>query len=309
MRKRRSRVLDYVGYLAVRMVATAMQILPPEVAASFVRWLAHIAYRVDHRHREVARDNLQHAFPGRYTESELDALIRRVYEHFGLMLLETALMPRKLGPVGLRDLACDDESWARFDAVCKSGKPILLVTGHFGNFELAAPLVARLGKKAHLVARPMDNPYVDDMMRKFRERNGHKMLSKNGDAKIMWDVLADGGTVCTLADQDAGQKGLFVDFFGRPASTHRGIAMMAVRNNAIIVVGGLRNVGGILKYMAHATDVIYPHEYNGSRNSVLAVTQRMTKAIERLVHLDPHQYFWLHRRWKHQPKPASAEAA
>jgi KDO2-lipid IV(A) lauroyltransferase len=309
MRKRPSPVLDYLVYLAVRTIVTLLQIVSPGVALSWMRRLAQIAYRVDRRHREVARDNLQHAFPGRYTDAELDGLIHRVYEHFAMMILETALMPRKLGPIGLRDLACDEESWARFDAVCKSGKPIVLVTGHFGNWELAAPLVARLGKRAHLVARPMDNPYLDEMMREFRERNGHKLLSKNGDAKLMWDVLADGGTVCTLADQDAGQNGLFVNFFGRPASTHRGIAMMAVKNGAIVVVGGLRNRGGILKYTAYATDVIYPHEYDGSRKSVLDVTQRLTSAIERHVRLDPHQYFWLHRRWKHQPKTGVGEAA
>ena len=233
-------------------------------------------------------------------QAELDRLVLQVYEHFGLMILETALMPRKLGPNGLRRLNIE-EDWPKFEAAYKTGRPVLLVTGHYGNWELAASLVARVGVKAHLVARPIDNPYLDDMVTRLRERTGHKVLAKNGTAKLMWDVLADGATLCTLADQDAGHAGLFVDFFGRPASTHKGIAMLALGTRALLVVGGLRNMGGLLRYTAHIQDIIYPEEHGRGPDAVLAITQRLTSAIERLVRLDPRQYFWLHRRWKHRP--------
>jgi KDO2-lipid IV(A) lauroyltransferase len=308
MRKRRSRLLDFLVYLCIRVEMCIFQILPPGIAVSCMRLLGRLTYHLDRRHREVARDNLRHAFPGRFNEAELDQLVRQVYDHFALMFLEVVLMPRKLGPYGLRNLDAGDD-WAKFQALHDSGRAVLIVTGHFGNWELAGALVGCMKVKAHLIARPLDNPYLERLITSLRERNGHKVLPKNGAARMMREILADGGTLCTLADQDAGPGGLFVDFFGRPASTHKGIAHLALRTNAVVIVGGVKRAGGLLQYSRHVTDIIYPEEYANHHDAVRALTERMTAAVEQFVRLDPCQYFWLHRRWKHQPSPSAVKAA
>jgi KDO2-lipid IV(A) lauroyltransferase len=195
-------------------------------------------------------------------------------------------------------------------AAVASGRPLIILTGHYGNWELAAFMLTDFGIRAHLVARPLDNPYLDDLVRRFRESRGHTVVTKQGSASDLLTLLQNGGTICTLADQDAGEQGLFVDFFGRPASTHRAVANLALRTGALIVVVGLQNRGGVLDYAVRVTDVIDPRDYHGPVSaSLLAITQRLTTGLETLVRFDPTQYLWLHRRWKTLPpgeRPARA---
>ena len=125
----------------------------------------------------------------------------------------------------------------------------------------------------------------------------------------MQGILQEKGVICTLADQDAGRHGLFVDYFGRPASTHKAIALLSIHHNAVLVVCGAQRVGEPLQYAIRVMDVIDPGEYEHDSRAVRVITQRFTRALEALVRLDPAQYFWLHRRWKHQPQQRVRKAA
>jgi KDO2-lipid IV(A) lauroyltransferase len=298
--------MDYSVYLLLRVVTCWLLMLPLEWTAGLARFLSGIGYWVAGSKSKIAIDNLEHAFPDKYTPEQLRRLVRDVFEHFGLMLLEMLIIPRKL----------HRRSWPRLitlaDAegdrrVFGSGRPVLVVTAHFGNWELASYWPGSLGVKGCIVVRPMENPYVEKLIKKFRERSGATVLSKNGDAGEMLAVLSKGGVVCTIGDQNAGPRGLFVDYFGRPASTHKAIAVLALRTRALMYVGGLRNTGGLLRYTVQPIDLIDTQDYAGKPDAVAAVTQRMTAALERLVRLDPRQYLWLHRRWKHEP-PVAASA-
>jgi KDO2-lipid IV(A) lauroyltransferase len=247
MAKPRSRTADFGVYLAVKVVAGALLVMPIDWAVGLMRWLAHVAYRIDRRHREVAFDNLRQAFPGRYSERQLIRLVRGVYEHFALLLLEMLLIPRKLRAKRLERFF-ETLKGSDYFRVMTSGRPIVLVTAHYGNWEAAAHILSVCGFHGHLVGRTMDNPFIDVDVRHFRERSGHKLLNKDGDVRAMREVLKKNGLLVTLADQDAGPRGLFVDFFGRPASTHKAIASLAHRHQAVILVGGARNAGGLLVY-------------------------------------------------------------
>jgi KDO2-lipid IV(A) lauroyltransferase len=96
---------------------------------------------------------------------------------------------------------------------------------------------------------------------------------------------------------------MFVEFFGRPASTHKAIALMAIEHNAPVVVGYARRVGPGFRYEVGAADFIEPEEWTGTADDARLLTQRYTTALEAIIRRDPEQYLWLHRRWKHQPKP------
>ena len=301
MNKTRSLLLDFILYFMARTLGCVLQALSPGLALRVVHALANLGYHVDKRHRQVALDNLAHAFP-QTSQDERKHLVRKVYRHFGMLLLEMLLILRKLSPHNWRrqiTLPADVE--AKLQTAFSSGRPVLIVTAHFGNWELSAHCLSLFGVKAHLVARPLDNPFVDALVQRFREWRGHKVLGKSGSLFAMHGVLAKGGVLCTLADQDAGPDGLFVDFFGRPASTHKAIAALALWSRALILVMGLENTGGFLQYTLRLTDVIQPEEYAGKARAAVAITQRITHGVERLVRHDPGQYLWLHRRWKHQP--------
>ena len=182
-----------------------------------------------------------------------------------------------------------------------SDRPLLLVTGHFGNWELGGYVLGLLGFTTYAIARPLDNPHLDDFFRSFRERTGQKVLAKKDDFDNIQSVLAGGGVLATLADQDAGAGGLFVDFFGRPASTHKAVALLALEYNVPMIVIGTPRVGQPMKYQVVVEEVIRPEEYAGKADAVRRISQRFTAALERVVRRFPEQYFWLHRRWKHQP--------
>src|SRR5947209_13223885 len=96
-----------------------------------------------------------------------------------------------------------------------SGRPLLLVTGHFGNWELGGYVLGLLGFTTHAIARPLDNPYLDVFLRRFRERTGQKIVAKHGSFDQIQSLLARSQVLATLGDQDAGARGLFVEFFGR----------------------------------------------------------------------------------------------
>jgi KDO2-lipid IV(A) lauroyltransferase len=115
--------------------------------------------------------------------------------------------------------------------------------------------------------------------------------------------------VATLGDQDAGQRGLFVDFFGRPASTHKAVALLALEHRVPMLVIGVRKVAEPMRYQIVVEDHILPEEYDDRPDAIKVLTQRFTAALERVVRAAPEQYFWLHRRWKHQPVAKKAKRA
>lgn len=306
MAKARHWLSDYLVYLAVRGVICVLQILPIDVGYRLAGLLAWLACRVDRRHRLVALDNLRHAFPELTDEAARQQLVHDVYEHFCQMLVEMVHLPRLMHRGTWRRYLSLGPRGADVVAALLTGRPVLIVTGHFGNWELAGYVLAMLGFRSHAVARPLDNPYLDDLLRRLRERTGQKLLAKKGDLERMDDLLQSGGIVCTLGDQDAGRNGLYVDFFGRPASTHKAMALLALRSRAIVIVTGARRIASRMRYELVVEDVIDTAPLDADPAWIKPLTQRFTSALERMVRRDPRQYLWLHRRWKHQPQARGA---
>jgi Kdo2-lipid IVA lauroyltransferase/acyltransferase len=310
MAKERRPAVDYLIYLAVRCVVGVIQAMPVELARGMSRLLAALVFRIDRRHRQVAKENLRHAFPNRYTETQLDQTVQQVYDHFVGLIVEIAMLPRKLHVHNWRkymNLVGGD----RIVGALTSGRPLLIVTGHYGNWELAGFALGLLGFKTYAIARVLDNPHLETFLKSFRQKTGQTILAKKGDFDHVQDLLGAGAAIATLADQDAGPRGLFVDFFGRPASTFKSIALLSMEYNVPLLVIGTPKVAKPMQYHVVAEDLIDPAEYADRPDAAKAITQRYTSAIERLVRGHPEQYFWLHRRWKNQPpvrksKPAVA---
>lgn len=308
MGKPRSKLLDFLVYLFVRVAVCILQMLTWDQARALARGLAWLAYHVDKRHRRVAMENIRQAFPGRYTEAELDAMVRKVFCHFATLATEMALIPRKLHVNNHKQHVRLINGETIVNALL-SERPLLIVTGHFGNWELAGYYLGLCGFTTHAIARPLDNPYLDDFIRKFRERTGQRILAKKGDFDRILDVLESGGVMATLVDQDAGRRGVFVDFFGRPASTQKAAALMALENDVPIIVSVAIKVGEPLKYEIVTSDCIDPADYRDHPDPIRAITERYTKSLEELVRRAPEQYFWLHNRWKTRPATRKKKSA
>ncbi len=293
--------LDMAAYVAVRVVVGMVQALPTGWAFAASGGFGWIVHRIDKRHREVAADNLRHAFPELGNDpAKLDRLVRGCYRHFALLIVEIALLPRKLH-VG---------NWRRYGTLVNAApvldallgpRPALVVTAHFGNWEMAGFVLGALGFRTYAIARVLDNPRIEAFLKRFRQATGQAIIAKKADFDRLTGVMRAGGKVATLADQDAGPRGVFVEFFGRAASAHKAVALMALEFDARLVVVGVPRVGGPLVYEIVCTDDIDPRDYRDRPDAVRAITQRYHAALEGLIRRHPEQYFWLHRRWKTRP--------
>jgi Kdo2-lipid IVA lauroyltransferase/acyltransferase len=301
MARERRKSVDFAWYLLVRVVGLG-QMLSIEQSYALARFMAKIFFWLDKRHVEVGRENLRLAFGDKYTPRQRDEIVLEVYEHFCKMLMEILHIPHKLHPTNWRERITLVGHEAVLNRLMDGG-PIIMLSGHFGNWEMAGYLFGVFGFPPNSVARTLDNPYLDRYLRKFRERTGQYLIDKKDGYEEMLDVLRNGGILSFLADQDAGQRGLYVDFFGRPASTHKAIALLAIEHQAPIVVGYARRIGPGFRYEVGCDQIIDPSELTGTSDDVRLLTQRYTHALENIVRRDPTQYLWLHRRWKHQPKP------
>ncbi len=254
MAKSRSPILDFAAYLVLRLGIAFMQTLTDRAARAFANGLSWFAYQIDRRHREVADENLRHAFP-EMDAFERDRVVRGCFKHFVTLIVEIARLQRKLHVLTWRKHV----NLVGAEAIVRkltSGRPAMIVTAHLGNWELAGFVLGLLGFRAHAIARPLDNPHVDRFMRRFRESTGQRVLAKKGEFDQITDLMRSGGIVATLADQDAGQRGLFVDFFNRPASTHKAIALMSLEFDVPLIVVGTVRVAEPMRYDVIIEEVI-----------------------------------------------------
>lgn len=305
-RKRRRPALDLAVYLGVRLVISTVQAAPMNLAFALGAALGWLAYHLDRRHRRVAEENLRQAFPELADDpAKLDRLVRASYRHFALMAVEVALLPRKMHVAAWRHYSSMYPATACIRPMFDK-RANLLVTAHFGNWEMAGWIIGLFGQRSYAIARVQDNPFLERYLRRFRQATGQTIIAKKDDYERLTEALRQGGKVATLADQDAGQRGVFVEFFGRPASTHKAVALMAVEFDAPITVIGVPRVAEPMRYAVECEEVIDPRDFADRPDAVKAITQRYTAALERMIRRHPEQYFWMHRRWKHQPGQRSA---
>ncbi len=320
----RRAVIQIIVYLTVRVVVFVVQTVSPRVAYTLADAAGDALSWVMRRRSKTAVENIRQAFPELSDDTAAAAaLVGVMYRHLARAAVEILLASRKLRrSTWQRYMSIDQDVKTILLQAFDSQRPVMIVTAHLGNWELAGLAFGLLGYRTHAIARPLDNPYLDRFVHRLRSATGQNIIAKHGDFDRLAAVLAAGGNVATLADQDAGPQGVFVDFFGRPASTHKAVALLALKHDIVLFVGAVprvcrnghppshgRPADGLepMCYSFELGDVIDPRGYAGLPRAaaVRAITARYTVALERLIRCYPEQYFWLHRRWKTRP-PAYA---
>jgi KDO2-lipid IV(A) lauroyltransferase len=178
----------------------------------------------------------------------------------------------------------------------------IMLTGHYGNWELLGYTLATLGFEIVAVMRPLDNEYLNRFLLDRREQSGLRLLYKKGATQSAGDVIASRGALCFIADQNAGSKGLFVDFFGRKASTYKSIGLLAMEHEVPIIVGCARRTAKGYQYELCVNRIIRPEEWRDREDPLMWITQEYSRAMEEFIRVAPEQYLWMHRRWKSRPK-------
>ncbi|MBI3620915.1 MAG: lysophospholipid acyltransferase family protein [Nitrospirae bacterium] len=291
--------LTYAGALLLYLILNGM---PHRVALNIGEWGGWLLYGLDRRHRRLVQEQLRMAFPD-WPASQVTRTARQCYLNFGRSAAEFARLGRAdrdtiLGWVTM-------EGREHLDRALAGGRGVLFVTAHLGNWELLAVVCNLLGYRLFPVARPLDNPWLNRLIDRIRSRHGSRIISKKADSapRDLMRALRAGDCVGILLDQNmAPYDGVFVNFFGRPACTTKGLALIARRTGAPVLPAFIaREADG-----RHRVIVLPPVQLsrtNDVQRDIVTNTSRCTAVIEQMVRRYPDQWLWMHRRWKTQPPP------
>jgi Kdo2-lipid IVA lauroyltransferase/acyltransferase len=275
--------------------------LPRRALAAIGAGMGDLAYRIDRKHTRVAVDNLKTAFGDALTEADRRRIARDCWRHYGRITADAAAFPRlRATDIGTRI------RYEGLDAVKEAyaeGRGVLVISGHFGHWELTAYMQGFLGLPMTLITKPMENPRLERTLASLRIGSGNEVVAKANAVREVVKALARGVGVAVMIDQDARRAGIFVPFFGRPASTIPTVGMLHLRTGAAVVAtfsypeadGGWRIVYERLRFPG----------LSGDRDrDVRRITEETTALLEARIRERPELWMWMHRRWK-TPPPTS----
>ena len=299
--------IDYAVYLVVRMLICVVQAVRIETCEAAAKGLAALFHRVLKIRASVIDENLAEAYP-HLSRAARDAMARAMWEHLFLMVAEIGHARRKIHAYTWRR----HFSFVRASEIVNltlSDRPVVFVSGHFGNFEMGGFLLGLFGMPTYTIARPLDNPYLNRFLNEFRGTTGQYMLPKEGSAQRIAELLDQGAAICALGDQAAGPKGCWIEFFGRPASSHKAIAVFSLTSDCPLAVTFCRRLDGPLKFETGMQGLADPLDSEYNLGTIPALTQWYNDQLEQAVRRAPEQYWWLHRRWKGEPRRSPARRA
>lgn len=310
-RHRPGRALRHrLEYLFLRAVAGVCAILPEVLADRAGAALGWVVARVGRPRWEVVRDHLRRAFPDADERWRRD-VGRRCYAHLGA----EAVAVFRLAGMGRRQVRERTRviGLGAVEAAVRDGRGVIILSAHLGNWEIGGSALVVRGFPLDVVVARQRNELFDRYLTRSRERLGFGIIPRDEGRRGVLATLKAGRLAGILGDQDARRAGVFVDFFGLPASTARGPAVLALRSGALIVMlFAVRLPGWRPRYEVHLEALgeealqeaakSLPGGSSGGRAAmVAAMTQAFTTRIERYVRKYPDQYFWLHKRWKTPP--------
>ena len=284
------RIEYFIFYAVTRLISC----LPFSTAVNIGKQLGRLLYRLSGSRRKITVDNISTSL--NISTAEAEIIAKKALENIGMTFAEFIKLP------SLEDSFFENnievEGFDNFIAARDKGKGVLILSAHIGNWELLGASHQKREGKMSCVYRPTSNPFVGDFIDSIRKSTGLGTIpSKNAARKIMTH-LKRGGTAGILLDQHAVvEEAINVDFFGRPAATNYGLALIALKTGSPVVPLFLtREVGS--KFKCHYGEPIYPEKSDDLKSDIKKATEHFNKVIEEMIKRYPDQWFWLHRRWK-----------
>jgi Kdo2-lipid IVA lauroyltransferase/acyltransferase len=286
-------------YALVWCVVKVIGALPRPLARMVGIGLGQLVYLLHGKLRRVGMRNLEMAFPEK-SARERRRTVRGVFTSLGRQFAEICLFPRYTRENVSHIVSYD--GFENFDRASERGKGVLFLTGHVGGWELSAFAHSLYGHPLHFVMRPLDNPYLDSLVRHYRTRHGNTPILKDDPVRELLRSIKAGATVGILMDTNmTPPEGVFVNFFGIPACTASGLARIALRTDAAVVPGFTVWDKVLRKYRLRFDPAVKLIRTGDNDADILANTQLFTKIIEDFVRRYPDQWLWVHRRWKTRP--------
>jgi KDO2-lipid IV(A) lauroyltransferase len=286
-------------YALAWVIVKVLGALPRSLSRAAAIALSWTIYLVHVRLRHVGMRNLKLAFPEK-TRRERARILRGVFTSLGRQLAEVCLFPtytpENVGKVVVYD------GFENFERALARGKGVLFLTAHLGAWELSAFTHSLYGHPLHIVMRPLDNVYLDRLMRRYRTMHGNSTVDKDDFVRGLLSAMKAGETVGILMDTNmTPPQGVFTDFFGIPACTASGLARIALRTDAAVVPGFTIWDPGLRKYRLRFDPALKLIRTGNDDADVRANTALFTRVIEEYVRKYPDQWLWVHRRWKTRP--------
>ena len=280
-------------------IIRTLAILPRPLARAAGIIFALTVYLLHFRLRQVGMRNLELAFPEKSGRKHAQ-ILRGEFTSLGRQLAEVCKFPQ-YSIENIDEIVVYD-GFENYERALARGKGVLFLTGHIGGWELSAFTHSLHGHPVHIVMRPMDNVYLDRLIRGYRTLHGNKTVDKDDFVRGLLGAMKQGETVGILMDTNmTPPQGVFVDFFGIPACTATGLARIALRTDAALVPGFTLWDPGLGKYRLRFDPALELIRTNDIEADVIANTQLFTKVIEDYVRRYPEQWLWVHRRWKTRP--------
>jgi len=261
--------------------------LPRPLARAAGISIAWLVYFLHGKLRRVGMRNLELAFPEK-SRAERKRILHGVFTSLGRHVAEVCLFPRYTRENVSKTVVY--EGFENYERALARGKGVLFLTGHLGAWELSAFAHSLYGHPLNVVMRPLDNPYLDRLTRRYRTMHGNKAVDKDFAR----------GLIAAMRNMIV-QQGVFVDFFGHAACTASGVARVALKTDAAVVPGFTIWDPGLKKYRLRFDPPVKLVRTKDREADILANTQLFTKILEDYVRRYPDQWLWVHRRWKTRP--------
>jgi KDO2-lipid IV(A) lauroyltransferase len=293
----------WIEYAGAQTALTTLGLLPRSAAVKLSIGIMHLVPIVLKRLRTTGLRNLEIAFPDKNVNERV-GILRGTFENLGRVLGELSQFHKytRSQLAEIIDFELDDESAALYARNKAEGRGVLITTGHLGNWEMLVLGFAALHEPISYLARPLDNPKIDDMLNKRRTRFGNNPINKKNSAMLAIKTLREGGILGILSDVNTHpREGVFVPFFDVAACTTGGAAMLALRADALIFPTFCVWDKTAARYKFVHGSVIEPVRTGDRKNDVAKTTALYTAEIEKIIRRYPDQWMWIHKRWKTRP--------
>jgi Kdo2-lipid IVA lauroyltransferase/acyltransferase len=303
----------WLEYIPVRILFALLGSLPRNTSLRIGEWLGRLGYRFAGGLRRVARRNLEIAFPEKNPE-ERERIALGSFENLGRVLAELAHFPHATRQ-SLYDLiefqenskeSLDSPERIAFEVQRAEGRGVLLIGPHLGNWEVGVYVYSAFREPVTYLARALDNPRIEALTVSLRSRFGNRAINKNNSIAAAIKVLRAGGVLGVLPDVNVlPRDGVFVPFFGTLACTTSGVAMMAMRTNAMIMPMCCTWNPKTRKYTVHYGEIVEASKTGDRHRDVYETTAAYTAEMEKFIRAHPEQWLWIHKRWKTRPEGES----
>jgi Kdo2-lipid IVA lauroyltransferase/acyltransferase len=284
--------------VSASLILFSFRLIPSGIRKIIFEVLFRLFYYLSVKHRLIVLSNLKGAYPDKDME-EITKIAKGLYRHLAIVAAEFFELP-SITKQNLHEWV-EFDGLENFEKALEQKKGILSIVAHFGNWELmtvALPLGAR---PMSIVYRPLDNPTLDNLTAWMRTKDGNTLIPKGGSGRRIIRLLTENRAIGILSDQNVDKhEGVFVNFFGRPACTSAGLAVLALRTDAPVLPAFMaRMPNGKYKFIIKPpVEITRTDNYE---SDLVVNTQRFTKVVEDVVRQYPDQWFWIHQRWKTKP--------